>query len=137
MIPILVDSNILLDVFTEDDRWFSWSANMLASVGNASRLIIDPIIYAEISVRFSEMEELSDLLDTVGIERETVSYAAAFLAGKVYRTYRGRGGVRRSPLPDFFIGAHAAIAGYRLLTRDASRYRGYFPTLEIIAPASG
>ncbi|MCP4303590.1 MAG: type II toxin-antitoxin system VapC family toxin [bacterium] len=134
MTSVLVDSNILLDLFTEDGRWYDWSANALAEAGEAAHLIINPIVYAEISVRFSDIESLDEVLLRADIGREPLAYEAAFLAGKVYRDYRRRGGQKRSPLPDFYVGAHAAVAGYRLLTRDAKRYRSYFPRLAIIAP---
>jgi predicted nucleic acid-binding protein len=134
MTAILVDSNVLLDLFTEDQRWFGWSSRAVATAGDSARLVINPIVYAEISVRFSEIEALDQTLADAGLEREPLAYEAAFLAGKAFREYRRRGGEKRSPLPDFYVGAHAAVAGYRLLTRDASRYRTYFPTLALIAP---
>lgn len=134
MTAILVDSNVLLDLFTEDQRWFGWSSRVVATAGDSARLVINPIVYAEISVRFSEIEALDQTLADAGLEREPLAYEAAFLAGKAFREYRRRGGEKRSPLPDFYVGAHAAVAGYRLLTRDASRYRTYFPTLALIAP---
>lgn len=131
---ILVDSNVLLDLFTEDSEWFNWSARILAEAADSARVAINPVVYGEVSVRFSSMEELDDLLAGVGVHRDPIPYEAAFLAAKVFREYRRRGGVRRSPLPDFYIGAHAAVSGYRLLTRDAGQYRTYFPGLSIIAP---
>jgi predicted nucleic acid-binding protein len=135
MIPVAVDSNVLLDLFTVDSRWYAWSSEAIALAGDSARLVINPIVYAEISLRFSEIERLDAVLDQVAITREPIGYEAAFLAGKAFVAYRRRGGERRSPLPDFFIGAHAVVAGYRLLTRDAGRYRNYFPTLALIAPA--
>ena len=134
MTAILVDSNVLLDLMTEDPRWFSWSAAAVARVADRFRLVINPVIYAEISLRYSRIEDLDAALPKAMLEREAIPYAAAFLAGKSYLAYRQRGGTKRSPLPDFFIGAHAAIAGYRLLTRDTARYRSYFPRLPLIAP---
>jgi hypothetical protein len=133
-LAILVDSNVLLDVMTEDARWFDWSADALESAANNARLLINAAIYAEVSVRYRRIEDLDDALPRVALEREAIPFEAAFLAGKAYLSYRRRGGRRRSPLPDFFIGAHAAIAGYQLLTRDATRYRTYFPRLPLIAP---
>jgi predicted nucleic acid-binding protein len=133
-VAVLVDSNVLLDVLTESPRWWSWSSAALREAGDDSRLVLNPVIYAEVSVRFSKMEELDTILNETGFVREAIPYEAAFLAGKAFLAYRRRGGTRRSPLPDFFIGAHAAIAGYRLLTRDAARYRTYFPTLELVTP---
>lgn len=130
----LVDSNVLLDVMTLDKRWYEWSSAALAAAADTGRLIINPIIYAEISTRFSTIEKLEEALPINMFVREAIPYAAAFLAGKVFLAYRRRGGAKRSPLPDFFIGAHAALAGHQLLTRDAKRYRAYFANLDVIAP---
>jgi len=131
---VLVDSNVLLDVMSEDQSWFSWSVFAIEQAADKFRLVINPVIYAEASVRFTSIEELDAALATDMFEREPIPYEAAFLAGKAYLTYRRRGGTRRSHLPDFFIGAHAAVSGYRLLTRDSARYRTYFPKLSLIAP---
>ena len=135
MSAVLVDSNVLLDIMTEDPQWFSWSAGALARAAETMRLVINPIIYAEISIRYSRIEDLNDALPQTFVEREPLPYEAAFLAGKAFLIYRKHSGVRRSPLPDFFIGAHASIARYSLLTRDARRYRTYFPKLPLIAPS--
>ena len=135
MTATLVDSNVLLDLMTEDARWSAWSADTLTEVADRSRLVVNPMIYAEVSVRYSRIEDLEDALPSSFFTREAIPYEAAFLAGKCFLDYRRRGGSRTSPLPDFFIGAHAAVAGYALLTRDATRYRTYFPKLELIAPA--
>ncbi len=135
MTAILIDSNVLLDVMTEDECWFSWSAGALERAANSSRLVINPVIYAEVSIRYSRIEELDIALPKTMLDREAIPYSAAFLAGKSFLIYRRRGGTTRAPLPDFFIGAHAAVAGYRLMTRDAVRYRTYFPKLLLIAPA--
>ena len=134
MTAVLIDSNVLLDLMTEDRHWFAWSAAAVASAADRSRLVINPVIYAEVSVRYSRIEDLDVALPKEMFDREPIPYEAAFLAGKSFLTYRRKGGTKRSPLPDFFIGAHAAIAGYRLLTRDAARYRTYFPRLQLIAP---
>ena len=134
MTAVLVDSNALLDLMTEDMRWFSWSATALASAVENFRLVINPIIYAEVSIRYSRIEDLNAALPKAMIDREPIPYEAAFLAGKAFRAYRQRGGTKQSTLPDFFIGAHASIAGYSLLTRDAARYRTYFPRLRLLAP---
>ncbi len=131
---VLVDSNVILDIFTETEKWFSWSAEALAEVASRDRLIINPVIYAEVSVHFDDIADYDNALSTAEFEREVLSYDAAFLAGKVFLKYRRRGGLRRSPLPDFFIGAHAMVRGYDLLTRDAARYRTYFPAVNLIAP---
>lgn len=129
-----MDSNVLLDVMTEDPTWFAWSSAALARAAETEILIINPLVYAEVSVRFERIEELDAALPPELFRRDGLPWQAGFLAGKCFRTYRRRGGVRRSPLPDFYVGAHAAIRGHALLTRDGSRYRTYFPTLELIAP---
>ena len=134
MSGVLVDSNVLLDVMSEDERWAPWSARALAEAAETGRLVINPIVYSEVSVRFERIEDLEDALPAAWFEREPIPYEAAFLAGKVFTAYRRRGGAKTSPLPDFLIGAHAAIAGYRLLTRDARRYRTYFADLSLISP---
>lgn len=131
---ILVDSNVLLDVMTEDPDWSEWSAETLARCAEESALAINPLIFAEVSIRFERIEELDDVLPEETFLRLPLPWEAGFLAGKAFLRYRRRRGARRSPLPDFYIGAHAAVAGLTLLTRDASRYRTYFPALEIIAP---
>jgi predicted nucleic acid-binding protein len=130
----LVDSNVLIDIFSGDRAWANWSSRALAELGSEGLLVINPLIYAEVSHRYSSRELLDEELPEDTFLRENVPWPAAFLAGKAFADYRLRGGQRRSPLPDFFIGAHAAVAGLRLLTRDASRYRTYFPTVELIAP---
>ena len=134
MTAVLVDSNVLLDVMTEDASWLSWSMSAIERAADTSRLVINPVIYAEASVRFTKIEELDAALPSDLFEREPIPYEAAFLAGKAYLAYRRRGGTRRSPLPDFFIGAHAAVSSYGLLTRDSARYRADFPKLSLIAP---
>jgi len=135
MTAILIDSNVQLDLMTENRRWFSWSAAAVERAADSSRLVINAIIYAEVSMRYSRIEDLDAALPKTMLEREAIPYEAAFLAGKSFLAYRRRGGTKSSPLPDFFIGAHAAIAGYRLLTRDAARYRTYFPRLPLITPS--
>ena len=134
MSSVLVDSNVLLDVFTEDPAWFEWSAEALSSMAETSTLVVNPIVYAEVSVGFAGIEELEEALPVERFAREGLPWQAAFLAGKCYVAYRRRGGERRSPLPDFYIGAHAAIRGMTLLTRDAARYRTYFPNLKLVSP---
>jgi predicted nucleic acid-binding protein len=131
---VLVDSNVLLDVFSEDPVWFEWSAAALADAAERAVLVVNPIIYAEVSVRFDRIEELEEALPANRFVREVLPWEAAFLAGKCYVVYRRRGGERRSPLPDFYIGAQAAVRKMTLLTRDASRYRTYFPSVDLIAP---
>jgi len=134
MTMIMIDSNVLLDLMTEDMRWLSWSAEAVEKAADRFRLVINPIIYAEVSIRYSRIEDLEAALPRTLLDREAIPYEAAFLAGKCFLAYRQQGGTKQSPLPDFFIGAHAAVAGYRLLTRDAARYRSYFPRLSLIAP---
>ncbi|MGQ0815669.1 MAG: type II toxin-antitoxin system VapC family toxin [Gemmatimonadota bacterium] len=132
---VLVDSNVILDVVTEDREWLDWSMDSLERWGETSLLVINPLIYAEVSIGFERVEELEDALPPEYFRREPLPWDAAFLAGKVFLQYRRARGLRRSPLPDFYIGAHAAVAGYSLLTRDADRYRTYFPTLSLISPS--
>ncbi len=134
MAAVLVDSNVLLDILTADPQWESWSAAALQEAGADAALVINPLIFAEVSVGFSSIEALDAALPGDLYRREDLPYEAAFLAGKCFARYRRDGGARRSPLPDFYVGAHAAVAGYRLLTRDATRYRTYFPRLTLIAP---
>lgn len=134
MKPVLVDANILIDITTNDPVWGDWSSEALAQAGQGARLVINPLIYAELSVAHSRIEALESLLPEDVFHREALPWPAAFLAGKAYLAYLRRGGTRRSPLPDFYIGAHAALRGYRLLTRDKGRYQTYFPRLTVIAP---
>jgi predicted nucleic acid-binding protein len=130
----LVDSSVLLDVLTEDPNWVAWSEDALADAADRGRLVINPIVYAEVSIGFSAVEDLDHAVPESDFDREPLPYSAGFVAGKAFFAYRRRGGDRRSPLPDFYIGAHAAVAGYRLLTRDGGQYRTYFPSLDLIAP---
>jgi len=130
----LVDSNVMLDVLTGDPEWAAWSESHIVAARDDGKLVINPIVYAEVSTGFDRIEDLDDAVPVGDFEREALPYEAGFLAGKAFLTYRKQGGQRRSPLPDFYIGAHAAVRGYRLLTRDASRYRTYFPKLELLAP---
>lgn len=130
----LVDSNVILDVVTEDDEWFDWSAAALSRQADAGALVVNPIIYAEVAARFERIEDLEAALPDDYYQRQPLPWEAAFLAGRSFVRYRRTGGPRRSPLPDFYIGAHALVAGLTLLTRDARRYRTYFPKLRIIAP---
>jgi predicted nucleic acid-binding protein len=130
----LVDSNVLIDVLDADPSWFRRSAVALEAVGAAGPVVINQVIYAEVSVRYEDTDELDRDLPLEVFQREQLPWPAAFLAGKAFAEYRRRGGRRPSPLPDFFIGAHAAVTGLRLLTRDGSRYQTYFPTVELIVP---
>jgi predicted nucleic acid-binding protein len=132
----LVDSHVLIDILSRDSDWVDWSRQALVRLGSEGTLVINPVIYAEVSHRYSRRELLDSELPEDAFLRENIPWPAAFLAGKAYTKYRQLGGLRRSPLPDFFIGAHAAVAGLRLLTRDANRYRTYFPTVDLIVPGS-
>lgn len=134
MATVLVDSNVLLDILTEDQRWYDWSAEALRAAADQSVLVINPIIYAEVSIRFERIEELDEALPEDLFRRDPLPWESAFLAGKAFVAYRRRRGPKQSPLPDFYIGAHAAIAEFALLTRDPSRYRTYYPSLELISP---
>ena len=131
---LLVDSNVLLDVMTEDKQWYKWSSEALRHLADTNLLCINPVIYAEVSIRFARIEDMEEALPGDMFERLAIPYEAAFLAGKCFLDYRKRGGKRLSTLPDFFIGAHAAIEGMKLITRDYSRYRTYFPKVQLIAP---
>lgn len=134
MADILVDSNIILDVVTEDLKWYEWSAGHLEKLAERHTLVINPIIYSEVSIGFDRIEDLDQTLPPDFFRRDPLSWEAGFLAGKCFIKYRRAGGKRCSPLPDFYIGAHAAISGIALLTRDTKRYRTYFPKLTLISP---
>lgn len=131
---VLVDSNVLLDVITHDPIWEGWAAQAIADAGEQHVLVLNPIIYSEISAGFDRVEDLDEVVPAEDFRRDPLPWEAAFLAGQAFRDYRRRGGLKRSPLPDFFIGAHAAVAGMFLLTRDVARYRTYFPRLQLISP---
>jgi predicted nucleic acid-binding protein len=130
---VLVDSNVLLDILLPDPEWESWSSDALARAADRSPLVINPVIYGEVSIGFRSVETLEAALPPA-FRREAIPWDAAFLAGKSFLAYRRRRGVRRAPLPDFFIGAHAAVRRHTLLTRDPRRVRTYFPTVDVIAP---
>ena len=130
----LVDSNVLLDVATADPTWFEWSSRALEEVANESALAINALIYAEVSIGYTRIEDLEQSIPTQIFRREPLPFEAAFLAGKAFLHERWRGGTRASPLPDFYIGAHAAVARFQILTRDPRRYRTYFPTVDLISP---
>jgi len=134
MAATLVDTNVLLGLVTDDVRWADWSIAQLDAAALRGRLAINDVVYAELSVRFATIEALDAMLDQAGIVIETMPRPALFLAAKVFRSYRSSGGGKTGVLPDFFIGAHAAVAGLPLLTRDARRYRTYFPSLELVTP---
>ena len=131
---VMVDSCVFLDVFTEDPRWFGWSSSALARAADEGVIVLNPVIYGEISIRFDRIETLESLLPSDVFEYRTIPREAAFLGGKCFLKYRRRGGNRLQPLPDFFIGAHAAVERLPLITRDAKRFREYFPGLELVCP---
>lgn len=130
----LVDTNVLLDIVTDDPKWAAWSLRQLDLVVAGGRLAINDVIYAELSVRFDLIEQLDAVLDDFRAELLPIPRPALFLAAKAFNSYRQAGGGRTGILPDFFIGAHAAVTQLPLLSRDARRYRSYFPEVELIAP---
>ncbi len=130
----LIDTNVLFDLITNDPIWADWSLRQIDMQALRDRLVINPIVYAELSISFDRAEEVDDFLRGAGIEVEEMPRPALFLAGKAFQTYRARGGTKTGVLSDFFIGAHAATEGLGLLTRDVQRYRSYFPTITLIAP---
>lgn len=131
---VVVDTNVLLDVATNDPQWANWSIQQLDAAAMQGPLIINDAVYAELSVRFARVEDVDGFVEAAGLTHQALPRAALFLAAKAFQKYRAAGGTRTGVLPDFFIGAHAAIAGLTLLTRDAQRYRRYFPQLRLIAP---
>lgn len=131
---VLVDSSVILDVFLDDPKWAAWSLQELESNAQLHELLINPIIYTEVSIGFQRIEDLEAALVSAGFRFLPIPKEALFLAGKAYLNYRQRKGVKRSPLPDFFIGAHAAVQELALLTRDPGRVRTYFPTVKLISP---
>ncbi len=130
----LVDTNVLLDVVTDDPVWADWSIEQLEAAALRGPLLINDVVYAELAVRYERIERLDAFLSEAGIDMAALPRAALFLAGKVFQTYRKSGGPRTGVLPDFFIGAHAAVDRLDLLTRDTARYRTYFPTVKLITP---
>jgi predicted nucleic acid-binding protein len=131
---LLVDTNVLVDVLQDDPQWADWSIAQMRVQASLHALVINPIIYAEISLSFSTLEALDDVVIALALEMREIPRPALFLAAKAYAQYRRRGGNKLQVLPDFFIGAHAAVEGWPLLTRDARRFRTYFPSLDIVAP---
>lgn len=132
--PLLVDTNVLLDVLQDDPQWADWSIRQMRAQASVHQLVINPIIYAEISLSFSTLEALDSVIATLALQVREIPRPALFLAAKSYVRYRKRGGAKLQVLPDFFIGAHAAVEGWRLLTRDAGRFKTYFPTLDVLTP---
>jgi predicted nucleic acid-binding protein len=134
MAAYLADSSVLLDVFTADPVWAEWSVGQLEKAAAEGTIFINSMVYSEISIRFSRIEELEVALDDSGLVWSEIPREALFLAGKAYVSYRKSGGSKTMPLPDFFIGAHAAVAGLVLITRDPQRVRGYFPRVRLLCP---
>lgn len=131
---LLVDSNVILDIFLDDPNWADWSVAALSNASQNSTLYINQIVYTEVSICFKKIEELESALHAGGFELLEIPKEALFLAGKAYLSYRKSKGTKKSPLPDFYIGAQAAVLGIDLITRDKGRYRTYFPTVRIICP---
>ena len=131
---LLVDTNVLVDILQNDPQWADWSIAQMRAQSSLHALVINPIIYAEVSLSFSTIEALDDVVGTLALELREIPRPALFLAAKAFAQYRRRGGGKLQVLPDFFIGAHAAVEGWPLLTRDARRFKTYFPTLEVLAP---
>jgi predicted nucleic acid-binding protein len=131
---LLVDTCVLLDILTDNPTWAEWSAGTVAAARDEGELVINPIIYAEVSAGFERIEEVDAALPAADFRREPLPYQAGFLAARAFVDYRRRGGARSSPLPDFYIGAHAAVSRYRVITRDTARFRTYFPRVELLTP---
>ncbi|MCX7212064.1 MAG: type II toxin-antitoxin system VapC family toxin [Burkholderiales bacterium] len=131
---LLVDTNVLVDILQNDPQWADWSIAQMRAQSSLHALVINPIIYAEVSLSFSTIEALDDVVGTLALELREIPRPALFLAAKAFAQYRRRGGSKLQVLPDFFIGAHAAVEDWPLLTRDARRFKTYFPTLEVLAP---
>src|ERR1700733_11366626 len=132
---ILVDTNVLLDVLQDDPQWAGWSQGQLESANLTDRLAINAVIYSELSMAFARIEDLEAVIAEASLTLEAIPREALFLAGKVFLDYRRRRGTKQRVLPDFYIGAHAAVNDYPVLTRDTARYRSYFPSVRLIAPA--
>jgi predicted nucleic acid-binding protein len=131
---VLVDTNVLLDVLQDDPQWAEWSQRNLESASLTDSLVINAVIYSELSIAFERIEDLESVLSEGSVSVEPIPREALFLAGKAFLNYRRRQGAKQSVLPDFYIGAHAAVSGFTILTRDVARYRSYFPTVELITP---
>jgi predicted nucleic acid-binding protein len=132
---VLVDTNVLIDVFEDDVNWVDWSIGQLRSQSQIHQLVINPIIYSELSLTFLKVEALDQVIESLGLQIQEIPKSALFLAGKAFIQYRRQGGSKNNVLSDFFIGAHAAVSGYPLLTRDIKRYKSYFPSVVLITPA--
>jgi predicted nucleic acid-binding protein len=131
---VFVDSCILLDLFTDDPKWANWSESVLGKYSQSNTLFINSIVYTEVSIGFNRIEEVEKAIEQVGVKVLEIPREALFLAGKVFLDYRRNRGIKSSTLPDFFIGAHAAVSSFDLITRDSARYKTYFPSITIICP---
>jgi predicted nucleic acid-binding protein len=134
MPSVLVDSNVILDVVEDDPQWCEWSLLVLNQYSETHQLIINPVIYAEVSISFERIEEFEEVLGSGGFKMVPIPKEALFLAGKAFIRYRRKQGIKTTPLPDFFIGAHAAVADVALLTRDKKRFKNYFPSVRLVSP---
>jgi predicted nucleic acid-binding protein len=134
MEPVLIDSNILIDIFSDNREWFQWSRDQLTLLSQQTQLFINPIIYTEISIGFEKIDELENCLDLIPVKNREIPKEALFLAGKAFLKYRRSDGVKSAPLPDFYIGAHAAVEGWSVITRDPKRMQYYYPGLDVISP---
>jgi len=134
MSGIFIDSNVILDLFLDDPNWAQWSETKLEHYARHGRLYISPVVYSEISIGFERIEDLEQAVAAAGFQMVPIPREALFLAGKAFMVYRQRSGRKSSPLPNFFIGAQAAVLGLPLITRDVTRYRTYFPSLKLIHP---
>lgn len=132
--PVLIDSNILIDIFTDNPEWYKWSRDNLTYLSQMTSLHINPVIYSEISIGFSRIEELESCLNILPVKMTQIPREALFLAGKAFLSYRRKSGTKSSALPDFYIGAHAAVNCWQIITRDPKRISFYFPALRIISP---
>lgn len=134
MHSVLVDSNILIDIFTDNPDWADWSLGRLSLLSDTSNLYINPVIYAEVSIGFNKIESFNEVLKTLPLKYQEIPREALFLAGKAFVSYRKNDGRKTTTLPDFFIGAHASVMGWSIITRDSKRMSYYFPKLKIISP---
>ncbi|NOQ36746.1 MAG: PIN domain-containing protein [Methylococcaceae bacterium] len=137
MAVILIDTCVVTDLADDSSAWFEWSATTLERLDQHHSFIINPIIYSETSVGFEKIEEVEALFNHLGFEIKPIPKEALFLAGKAFLQYKRRKGEKKNVLPDFFIGAHAAVSGYQLMTRDKGRFSSYFPSIELIIPELG
>ena len=133
---IFIDSCILLDLFTDDPHWANWSETILDQYSQTNSLYINSIVYTEVSIGFNKIEEMEQAIEAIGIKVLEIPREALFLAGKIFLKYRKNQGTKNAPLPDFFIGAHATVSSFDLITRDITKFRTYFPQVKLIHPNS-